>query len=354
MAKESLEVIKASENQIRLEYEEPPFHKRLIGNLLDIVFLFLFFISLYIVTENIVHVTPVYQQADTVVATYREDSGLFMYATQRKTWENVSTWLDNDGTTSYDYRVQRCSQAIDSFINYIEVKAGTEQANTLRTDYNECRLSDKLLAPNGKHLFALVDDPENPGQKIIDKNPEVPAEVANSQYYYEHFYREYTLTNCGSFFILTFPEYHSALTTMSNLFFFVQLPISILLAAVFTYLIPPLFFHHGRMTIGKKLMSVGLVDQRVLSPTFPRYLARWAIFVFGELILSFFTFGIPFIVSFTMMVFSKRHQGFSDFMLGLVEVDVTKQKIYRDKYEISMEYTRDHKDAPDFKMNEEN
>ena len=355
MEKESLEVINSGENQIHLEYEEPPFHKRAIANLLDIVFLFLTFIVLFIAVENIVHITPGYRKADETVATYREESGLFAYAQQRKTWENISTWLDNDGTTSYDYRVQRCQKSISDFIIYIEHKYPTgEQAQNLKDDYRESRLSDKLKSPDGKPLFVEIEDEEHPGQMIVVHNPDVSPQVANSQYYYEHFYREYTLTNCGSYMIAIFPEYHSALTVMSNCFFFIQLPIAAILSAFFIYFVPGLFFKHGRLTFGKRLMSVGLVDSRVLSPTVPRFLARWAIFVFGELILSFFTFGIPFIVSTTMMLVTKRHQGFPDYMLRLVEVDISKQKIYQDKYEIAFEYTKDHKDAPEFKMDEEN
>ena len=355
MAKESLESITSGENEVRIVYEEPPFYKRAFANLLDIIFLFLMSIILFIAVENIVHVTPTYRHADEIVATYREESGLFIYAPERKTWENVSTWLDNDGQTSYDYRNRRCSQSIDAFISYLEVKfPGQDVSIKLQEDYDESRLSDKLLATDGKHLFVKIDDTDNPGQQIIVENPDLSPEIANSQYYYEHFYREYTLTNCGSYMIAVLPEYHNALTIMSNFFFFLQLPISVILAAFFIYFIPGLFFKHGRMTFGKKIMSIGLVDQRVLSPTIPRFIARWVIFVFGELILSFFTFGIPFIISTTMMAFTKRHQGFPDYMLGLVEIDTTKNKIYMNKYEAAFEHTTNYKGAPEFKMEEEN
>ena len=56
------------------------------------------------------------------------------------------------------------------------------------------------------------------------------------------------------------------------------------------------------------------------------------------------------IISFSMMVFSKRRQGFPDFMLGLTEVDTNKQKIYFSKYEIAVEHSLDHKEAIPFKL----
>ena len=49
------------------------------------------------------------------------------------------------------------------------------------------------------------------------------------------------------------------------------------------------------------------------------------------------------------MVFSKKKQGFPDFMLGLTEVDTNKQKIYFNKYEVAIENTQMYGDPVDFK-----
>ena len=54
-----------------------------------------------------------------------------------------------------------------------------------------------------------------------------------------------------------------------------------------------------------------------------------------------------------MMVFTRRKQGFPDYMLGLTEIDANKQKIYFNKYEISLENATDHKEAVKFKMTKE-
>ena len=342
MAKEALEVIETNENKISLSYEQPPFYKRVLANFLDIIFLFLSFIVFFIAAEKIVHITPIYVNADQLVATYREESGLFEYSTKRNTWENVSTWLDNNDDTSYDYRVTKCKSSIDAFCDYVKVESTAENYTLLINDYNNSRLSENMKDPNGVSLFIYEDE----SQTNIIHNPSASA---NAQYYYEHFYREYTLTNCGGLMIRFFPEYYEGLHIMSNALFFVQIPISALLSGFVTYLLPTFIFSRGRMTFGKRLMSVGLVDSRVLSPTFWRYLARWAIFFFGEVVLSFFTFGIPFIVSFSMMAFTKRRQGFPDYMLGLVEIDETKQKIYFNKYEVALDHSRDHKDPVKFK-----
>ena len=103
------------------------------------------------------------------------------------------------------------------------------------------------------------------------------------------------------------------------------------------------------MTLGKALYHIGLIDDRMLSPSFGRFTARFAIFFFGELILSLFSFGIPYIVSFTMMAFSKRKQGFPDYMLHLYEIDTTKANIYMDYVEAELKNEL-HGEAIDFRM----
>ncbi len=353
MEKESLEVIDAPENSINLVYEQPAFIKRCFANFLDIIFLFLAFIGIFIAVQKTGEATPQYRVADSIVATYRKDSGLFEYSSKRKTWENISTYLDNNNDTAYHTRVYRCQMAIDNFITYVQNNGTIDQYETLTKNYDESRLSSKVVDSKGNNLFikTTVEEEGVMVEKIV-RNPDAKA---GDEYYYTHFYREYTLTNCGGYLIAFFPNYQAALRTLSDILFFIEIPITIFASGVLIYFVPPvLIFRRGRSTFGKKLMQIGLVDSRVLSPTFGRFTARWAIFFFGELILSLFSFGLPFIISFSMMVFSKRKQGFPDYMLGLTEVDTNKQKIYFSKYEIAVEYSLDHKDAIPFKLIDRN
>ena len=86
-----------------------------------------------------------------------------------------------------------------------------------------------------------------------------------------------------------------------------------------------------------------------IAPSFWRFTARFAIFFFGELILSLFTFGIPYIISFSIMAFSKDKQGFPDYMLRLHEVDTSKANIYMDYVEAELKNEL-HGEAIDFRM----
>ena len=68
------------------------------------------------------------------------------------------------------------------------------------------------------------------------------------------------------------------------------------------------------------------------------------------MILSIATLGIPFIISISMMVFSKHKQGFPDYMLGLYEVDTSNNKIYNNEAEITLDHANTYKEPIDFKM----
>ena len=477
MSKEALEVIDAPENSINLVYEQPAFAKRCFANFLDIIFFFLAFVGIFIGAQKSSEATPQYRYLDSVVANYRRDSKLFRYSSARKTWENISTWLDNNGDTSFDFRVYQCEETIEDFLSYIQDNCPTADYERVQKDYDDSRLSDKTKSSSGEQLFVeiqsltvansiskidsipvptvadfgdkteltlfannetyykttgyiielgawseeskyadvfigdsidtpkvnslyiqvseksiydglqaqkqfysisklaavyekasddsiilkakkidqkikygLVDTAHIKIGKTIIQNPDTKKVKANQQYYYEHFYREYTLVNCGGFMLTLFPEYRVAMQSLSNILFFIQLPVTVVFAGFLIYLLPSLIFKRGRCTFGKKLMQIGVVDSNVLNPTFPRTLARWAIFFFGVFVLGFFTFGITFIISFSMMAFTKKRQSFPDYMLGLTEVDTNKQKIYYNKYEISLEFATDHKDPISFEM----
>ena len=104
------------------------------------------------------------------------------------------------------------------------------------------------------------------------------------------------------------------------------------------------------MTIGKWMYRIAVVDSRFLVPTWQRSLARFAIFYFGELLLAPVTFAIPFIVSFSLMAFTKKKQGFPDFMLRLHEVDVSETKVYFSKAEIRVDEIPGYRKPIDFQM----
>ena len=354
--KEALEVIPSNENSISIVYERPPLHKRVFANFIDILLLVLMFIGFFSLFSFVTRQFPSYQHADETVAHYREESGLFRYSEARKTWENISTWLDNNNEDSDGQKNLKCEKAIDDFIAYVGDKLGYDgdEYKLISDDYDACRLSPNLKYEN-LPLFVeheYWDEETSSYVTEIIKNPELHLDThpGLETYFYEHFYREYTLVSCGGMMIKFFPEYRNNLQTMSNLLFFFELPMTALFAGFTVYLLPTFFFRRNRMTIGKFSMQIGTVDKQYLAVSFGRNLARWSIFYFGVVILSFFTFGVPMIISFSMMAFSKQRQGFQDYLLGINEVDVNRQKIYYTKYEVALDHAKNHKQPINFDM----
>ena len=389
MAKEALEVIDAPEESINIVYERPLFHKRVFANFIDILILFLTFIASFILFSKTLTLTPAYRNADKTVSTTRRESTLYRYSEERHTWETIATWMDNNNEMTYGQRMTTCQLTIDSFHYYLAIKDNpaneaifekiadvyyqfkvidptvdpekryteadivSEHYTYVRNKYREMMLDSKMVYKpddaKGTPIYGLPMFVWNAEHTEVVLNEEITS-PSKYKYYYQEFYTDYTLITCPGYLIQYNSAYKNAMKTMSNFLFFIELPCSILLAGFLTYLLPTFFWRREHFTVGKFSMQIGLVDSECLSPSFGRFLARWAIFFFGEVILSFFTFGIPFIISFSMMVFSKNQQGFPDFMLGLNEIDAKKQKIYYTKYEVALEHAKNHKQAISFEM----
>lgn len=345
--KESLEVIDKPVEGVTVEYELPKFWHRVMGNFIDFLIFVLLFFILFIPTNSIVINTPSYKKADAEVTEYREDCGLFMYSTTRRIYELYPTWYDYNNDTAYPSRVIGCKTAIGKFQDYVRSQLGDQTADKVVQDYKTARLSTQT-SYKGVKLF--VED----GGEVID-NPAIDVVIAannesKAKVYYDVFYNIYILQNANGYLITLFPSYYHSMKVMSNFLFFCEFPIAYSLAAILTYFVPGLFLRRGRCSLGKMLFKIGHVDGRTLSPSFPRYLSRFAILFFAELILSLFTFGIPFIISFTMMAFTKKKQGFPDYLLNLTEIDTSKAKIYYTRYEAALDASKAHKDPVKFKM----
>ena len=325
----------------RIEYEQPKFFHRIMANFLDLLLfvgcILLMFIPLNAITRNL----PAYKEAETLVDGRRKDSGLYTYNDSTKTYLTWPSYYDNFASDASGFaKASKCSTSIDDFIIYVQIEIDDATAKEVQKDYDEFRLSKEF---DGERYFIL----NNENQVISNKESDGGTCKASSEDYYQNIYKPFIMSDCAGYLLTKFPDYYNSVQLMSNLFFYMEIPIGLTVSAFLIYFVPPLFFRRGRRTLGKALFRIGLVDSRVLSPSLARFIARFFIF-FAEVILSLFTFAIPLIISFSMMAFSKRRQGFPDYMLQLTEVDVSKAKIYFDKYEAILDRTDGSKEAIDF------
>ena len=313
-------------------YEAPPFHRRVVANLMDILIFALLFVAIFIPTNAITKITPEYIRSNDIVNITREECGFYVYEPSTKTYLTYPTYYDNYSKNSTGYvKATTCATAIDDFIAYVGEKKGDNYRAEIQQVYDDYRLG---LEYNGEPYFIVVD-----GVVVSNKYSETDTEKtcrASNEEYYKNVYHIFILQDCAGYLISWFPDYKAATSLMSNMLFFIEIPVSYILSGLITYLLPMLVFRRGGKTFGKLAFRIGLIGNDLFSPSTGKIIARFSIFFFGEMVLSLFSFGIPFIVSFSMMAFSKRKQGFPDYMLGLVEIDTSKNNIYFNKYEASV------------------
>lgn len=343
MEKESLEAL--TTNEYHVEYSLPAFWHRVIANLMDIIIFAFVTVGCLILTNRIIAATPDYKKQNEIVDSIRADSGLFLYESSRKTYELITTYFENTPEIEYPTRVVRCKKAINDFIAYVSESEtnGTCVPGTyteVLKDFDESRLKVTYEKTN---LFILNDE------NVVVNNPDV---TYNAEVYYKRFYKPYIQQVANGYLSTSFPSYYNSMKVLSNYLLFLELPVSLLVGGLLVYLLPTLIFRRERVTFGKKLFHIGLVDKNCLAVGFGRNLARFGIFFFGEIILSIFTFGVPLLFSFSMMAFTKNKQGFPDFMLRCTEIDNSKTKIFKSKFEAISEYTHLNKKPVDFKMKE--
>jgi len=309
-----------SEQKKNIAYQMARFHRRCFADLIDFLLFVLIGVGLFLGTRAIVSSTPGFQQNETALLSIREESGL--YHVEGTSSEDIVTHIDHGDYTAY-VKMLMCDDAVNGFIRYIGMEVSTEAASTVQKDYDEFRLSPSFVYNDGgvQKPYFIQD-----GSDII-RNPELVGKVTNNTYYLE-VYSVFIDEHALGYLVTMVPEYLELVRYESNMLFFVEIPIAWVLGGFIVYFVPALFWRRGRMTFGKWSYRIGLANKDLLSCSLPRFFARWCIFFFGELTLSLFTFGIPCIVSFSLMAFSKRRQGLADYFLTLYEVDLTQAKLY--------------------------
>ena len=337
--------IAANSEENHVSYYRPKFTYRIFANLIDIlIFIFLFF-SFFLGVREITKVNPTYKAKSEQLVQMRVDSGVYAYD-DNNVLRDIVTVLENDQGQTAKSRAVRSSKAIDHFIEYVHTVSTEEKYQEIVKDYREYRLGEDMVS-SGVALFVINSDDE------VVENPEIidNVESVSSQAYVTYFekaYKPYLDNRVQAYIVTAVPEYKSIISYQTNVLLWANIFSCYCFTGLLVYLLPILIFRRGRMTFGKAMYGVGLVDANCLSPSIGRTLARFAIFYFAILILSLFTFGLPMIISFSLMVFSKNKQGFADYMLRLTEVDAKRTKIYLSFQEVELEKINTDKEPVQF------
>jgi len=338
-------------------YYRPKFTHRIFANLVDILIFIFVFVSCFLGVREIIRHTPGYQAKQQELTQMRVDSGLYAYDDDNVLRDIISVLNYSKGQTAKSH-MTRSKAAIEKFIKYIGDLSEDEKyvdyktelvknLNVVVEDYRNYRLSESMVH-NDTPMFIV-----NESNEVVE-NPALfeSVESISSQIYtvyYEKTYKPFIDDHCQAYIVVVVPHYKDIINYQTNLLLWVNIFAVYCFTGLLVYLVPLFIFRRGRMTIGKALYGIGLVDSNCLSPSLPRTLARFAIFYFAILVLSLFTFGLPIIISFSIMVFSKNKQGFQDYMLRLTEVDGKRTKIYFSFQEVELEKTTPYKKPVDFK-----
>lgn len=328
-------------------YRHARFGRRVLANLIDFIIFIITFISLFLSVRGIVSSTEHYQFVNEETDRIQRESGLYKknYSTDR-VMDVVAYWRMQDSSTSS--KAWQLRLAIYDFLNYCDNVCEEDQAKEIRESYDKyCKDATYKYDINGvmheEHFFTFSE-----GSYI--ENPDVNQKYVTREIFFSHGYAPFIENYALGYMIQYVPNYYNYTRYLSNVMLAEIIP-CYPVAGILVYLVPPLIFRRGRKTIGKALYNIGLLDQRnCYSPSLGRTIARQSIVVFAELCLSVVTLCVPCIISFTMMAFSKKKQGFPDYMLGLQEVDSSEDKIYFSEDEIIKEQVRHGSGHVDFNL----
>jgi RDD family. len=317
----------AKRPSIHIEYVRPLFHRRIFAYLLDFFIMLMLFGLLFLGARAIGTAIPESQKRSARMNQARDDSGLYVYYDNQ--YSLISTYYTDHGTTT-DNKTQLddYQQRMDKFIAYIRNDVGGDKADIIQADYDAY-----LLGKDYQGVAYFVKD--SAGKVTLNS-----ACTATYGLYNKNVLVPYINDHAEGYFTIYAPHFVEDTHYFSYVLLFYEIPPCVFLASVLTFYVPGLFFRRGRQTLGRFLYKIGRVDSSYLAIGFWRYTAESAIFTLGIITLSLFTLAIPLIISFSLMAWSKKKQGFAEYMLGIQDVDLTDSKIYWNFQEIELEMAR--------------
>ena len=300
---------------ININYVRPIFHRRVLANMIDFfIFAFLWLIS-FTIAGNIAKSTNSYKEKQNYINTIHLNT-----TTQEK---------------------NKLREHIDNFIVFISNEYGEESKEEIQKMYDDFRLNDNMKE-DGIPYFIVSDN------KIIENTNSENNNITPTDYV--NIYTNFIDNTCNGYLLSIDKTLYEYTSFLSKTIIFLELIPTFFFSGILTWLVPPLVFKRGRKTIGKLIYKISAVNSKYLNLSIGKTIARFSIFFFGIITLSFVTLGVPMIISFSMMAFSKQKQSFPDYMLGIYEVNTSEDKVYFSKEEIISEYLNKDNSAEEFKM----
>lgn len=323
MAKRKNDVNVEEENVLEIEYQKASFARRVLSALLDMILFGVFTFLLYSYALSFLPLTfPSYVANVETFTERKAESGLFS-----------DFYEQNDSTLVSDYYRHEIAQAENSD-KKLEV---TEEANTyieqVLTDFYQ--METFLEVTGGLKTYQEQKIPE--GEQIsfyfvYSETGQIVQNAARNQDEMWEFYQSAVDEALGYLYQDSVLLSSSRVITWTHVG---MISIAIIIGGCLFYLMFPFIFKKNRQTLGKKLFKLGVINADGLRPNNKKTLGRFALFFFLEIVLSLLTFGVPLIISFSMVAFSKTGTSLHDYLANTYVVDVSTYNIYKsiDEYQ---------------------
>ena len=314
-----------------IEYYRPKFTRKLAASFMDAFIFSLLSLLFVVISKAIGDVTPTYKQNSSELDTIKLDSGLFLEDNDGLV-RDVVTIYNLDTETNSSVVEKEVVNSINNFFTYVDNNLSNELYESMIKEYDELRLDQKLIYSYEGNTYKLFIQKDG---KVV-KNNEVVVPSKSYISFYKNYIDNYALGYFHSKIdrVVTLEKYFSYVMA-------IEVIVGVLVGSIINYYVFPLIFRRNRYTLGRLTYKIGLVNKDVLHVSFGQFTLRFLIIFFLEIALSFVTFGIPIIFSFTMSLVTKKKQYFHDYLLGIEEVDLQDNQVYYSKDEVNAPVSKD-------------
>ena len=314
-----------------IEYYRPKFTRKLAASFMDAFIFSLLSLLFVVISKAIGDVTPTYKQNSSELDTIKLNSGLFLEDNDGLV-RDVVTIYNLDTETNSSVVEKEVVNSINNFFTYVDNNLSHELYESMIKEFDELRLDQKLIYSYEGNTYKLFIQKDG---KVVKNN-----EVVIPSKSYISFYKDYIDNYALGYFhskidrVVTLEKYFSYVMA-------IEVIVGVLVGSIINYYVFPLIFRRNRYTLGRLTYKIGLVNKDVLHVSFGQFTLRFLIIFFLEIALSFVTFGIPIIFSFTMSLVTKKKQYFHDYLLGIEEVDLQDNQVYYSKDEVNAPVSKD-------------
>lgn len=290
------------ENNTVLEYSKARIYQRVFSFFIDLFLAVLLGMIINSLCGLVTSVVPKYQEVLQERIELQDQSGLFD--------ENQKLWtLSLEGS---DMTIQEKKELLSTRLDEFYHNDVFFEDDTFYQSYQKRK--SEAVNEKGELLFELISD------SYVEKD-------FSDDVYYSFYQKEFeNYASAALSHNVRFADLSNLIVRISV----IEIVLSMSVGFALSFVIMPLILKRGRKTIGMYLFKISLVGGDALNVRGKTLLFRNVLLFLIGYWLTIFTFGIPWLVSLTMMTFSKTGQDFFDYMSGTYVVSTKDKDIYLD------------------------